>query len=172
MGEEGRGREGEGEMTEAKSREADDLPAEGELPSLRRPAVDLNLAIEELEQRIAKLEEANEVKGMVIRRLQETVGDLLDREGGEPGAVTEARIGELLNALTRGGNGPISLARFSFRGEGRLSRKQVYRLASHLKRDPRFKIGRTDLRYVPKARRRANFVWLSDRAPDWSRARF
>jgi ribosomal protein S15P/S13E len=154
-------------MTEAKSREADDLPAECENASSPTPPEDIALLLAE----IKALKEKDDSKGIVIRALQETVGDLLDREG-EPGAVTEARIGELLNALTRGGNGPISLARFSFRGEGRLSRKQVYRLASHLKRDPRFKIGRTDLRYVPKARRRANFVWLSDRAPDWSRARF
>lgn len=146
---------------------AGDPPAECENASSLTPPEDIALLLEEIEA----LKEKQYTHGMVIRILQETVGDLLDREG-EPGAVTEARIGELLNALTRGGNGPISLARFSFRGEGRLSRKQVYRLASHLKRDPRFEIGRTDLRYVPRARRRANFVWLSDRAPDWSRARF
>jgi ribosomal protein S15P/S13E len=162
-------------MTEAKSREADDLPAECENASSPTPPEDIALLLEEIEalrDEIKALKEKDDSRGMVIRRLQETTFDLLDRDGGEPGAVTEARIGELLNALTKSGNGPISLARFSFRGEGRLSHDQVYRLASHLKRDPRFEIGRTDLRYVPRARRRAYFVWLRDRAPDWSRARF
>lgn len=153
---------------------AGDPPAEGENASSLTPPENIALLLAEIEalrDEIKALKEKDDSQEMVIRRLQETILELLP-DGGEPGAVTEARIGELLNALTKGGNGPISLARFSFGGEGRLSRKQVYRLADHLKRDPRFKIGRTDLRYVPKKRRRANFVWLSDRAPDWSRARF